>query len=157
VILIGLAIVGVVGFVIAPRLGFALARAAKPARAAMLPWLSAGLFVVSWLLPNPAMEGTATFTQHAVGGGAACAVAGLYIALNAGLRSSILRVVFAYAVAASLGTAVELLELVYDQTQGTHLTRDSSWDLLANSTGAVITALALEAGLRLSSRQGIRR
>ena len=49
-------------------------------------WISAGLFLIALLLPNPPLEGTNTFTQHAIGGGAACAVAGLYIALNAGLR-----------------------------------------------------------------------
>ena len=117
-----------------------------------MPWVSAGFFVVSWLLPNPVIAGTNTFTQHAVGGGAACAVAALFIALNAGLRSSVLRIAFAYCFAASLGTALELLELMYDQARGTHLTADSSWDLLANSTGAILTAAILEGVTRVTRR-----
>ena len=84
---------------------------------------------------------------------------GLFIALNVGLRSPILRVVFAYAVAASLGVGIELLELLYDQLRHTDLTADSAWDLLANSTGAVVMALALEGLVRLagaSARTGRR-
>ena len=148
--LVALFAVGVAGFVITPRLGFWLAGAAAPRRARWLPWLSAVLFTLAWLLPNPSLAHTSTFTQHAVGGGAACAVVGLFIALNVGLRSPILRIVFAYAVAASLGVGIELLELLYDQLRHTDLTADSAWDLLANSTGAVVMALALEGLVRLS-------
>ena len=144
--------VGVAGFVVTPRLGFWLAGARSPRRAGWLPWMSATLFALAWFLPNPSFAHTSTFTQHAVGGGAACALAGLFVALNIGLRSSILRVAFAYAVAASLGVGIELLELVYDQAQGTHLTADSAWDLLANSTGAVLMALLLEGFLRVARR-----
>ena len=90
-----------------------------------------------------------------MGGGAACALAGLFVALNLGLRSSILRVAFAYAVAASLGVTVELLELAYDQMQGTQLAADSAWDLLANSTGAVLVAVLLECGVAMSRRANI--
>lgn len=142
-----LALMGVACFVVVPRLGFAMAHASPPARAAGLPWLAACLFVVAWWLPNPDLEHTRTFTQHAVGGGAACAVAGLWLALNLGVRSSALRVALAYAVAASLGTGVELAELAYDQLTGSSLSRDSAWDLFANSTGAVLTAVVLEAVL----------
>jgi hypothetical protein len=44
---------------------------------------------------------------------------------------------------------VELAELAYDQLQGTRLSTDTAWDLLANTIGAVVTALVLEALLRL--------
>ena len=148
VILVALAVLGVFGFVVVPRIAFALAGAA-PMRAPWLPWISAALFTVAWILPNPDIAGTRTFTQHAIGGGAACAVAALFVAQNVGLRSSILRIAFAYCVAASLGTGLELVELVYDQANGTRLTADSSWDLLANSTGAILTAAMFEAGRRL--------
>ena len=146
--LLALALVGVIGFVVVPRVGFALAKLPRPERVPLQPWLSAALFTVSWLLPSPEVGGTSTFTQHAVGGGAACAVAALYVALNTGLRWSFLRIGFAYAAAAALGTGIELLELLHDEVRGTHLTADSAWDLLANSVGAVVAALALEAGLR---------
>lgn len=146
--LAALFLVGVLGFVAVPRLGFRLGGAAAPRRAMLLPWVSAGLFAVAWVLPNPSLAHTSTFTQHAVGGGAACAVAGLFIALNVGLRSSILRITFAYAVAAYLGVGIELLELAYDQLRGTSLSDDSAWDLFANSVGAVLVAVALEAVVR---------
>jgi hypothetical protein len=150
--LVALFVVGVAGFAVTPRLGFWLAGAEPPRTARWLPWLSAVLFAVAWILPNPALAHTSTFTQHAVGGGAASAVAGLFIALNMGLRSSVLRIGFAYAVAASLGVGIELLELLYDQLRHTNLTADSAWDLLANTTGAVLMALALEGLVRISSR-----
>ncbi len=46
---------------------------------------------------------------------------------------------------------MELLELGYDQLAGAHLTDDTAWDLLANTTGAVLAAVALELGLRFRS------
>lgn len=139
-----LAIIGAIGFVVMPRIGFWLAGHPGADRATILPWISVLLFVVAWRLPNPDLAGTSTFTQHAVGGGAACAVLGIYFAMNTGLRSSLLRIGLAYAVAASMGTANELLELGYDQLQGTTLSADTSWDLLANSIGAVAAALLIE-------------
>jgi len=145
-----LAVIGVVGFVVVPRIGFWLAGHPGPDRARVLPWISVLLFVVAWRLPNPDLAGTSTFTQHAVGGGAACAVLGTYIALNTsiglnpGLRSSLLRIGLAFTVAATMGTGNELLELGYDQIQGTTLSADTSWDLLANSVGAVTAALLIE-------------
>ena len=143
-VLVALATIGAIGFVVVPRIGFWLARHSGADRATILPWISVLLFVVAWRLPNPDLAGTSTFTQHAVGGGAACAVLGIYIALNTGLRSSLLRIGLAYAVAASMGTANELLELGYDQLQGTTMSADTSWDLLANSIGAVTAALFIE-------------
>jgi hypothetical protein len=143
-VLVALATIGAIGFVALPRIGFWLARHPGADRATFLPWISALLFVVAWRLPNPDLAGTSTFTQHAVGGGAACAVLGTYIALNVGLRSSLLRIGLAYGVAASMGAANEVLELGYDHLQGTSLSADSSWDLLANSAGAVGTAVLIE-------------
>ncbi len=78
-VLVALAAIGAVGFVV-PRLGFWLARHSGADRATILPWISVLLFVVAWRLPNPDLAGTITFMQHAVGGGAACAVLGIYIA-----------------------------------------------------------------------------
>ena len=137
---------GIGGFVVVPRVGFVLSGAPKPSRALALPWLASALFVVAWWLPNPDLGGrTNTFTQHAVGGGAACAVIGLFLAANVGVRPMVLRVLLAYALAASLGTAMELFELAVDELRGTSFTTDSAWDLLANSVGAVTAALCLEA------------
>ncbi|HEX9969164.1 MAG TPA: hypothetical protein VGB03_03425, partial [Acidimicrobiales bacterium] len=78
-------------FVAAPRLGFALAHAPVPEKVPALPWLAAGLFLVAWYLPNPDLAHTQTFTQHAVGGGAACAAVALWVGCNAGVRSTLLR------------------------------------------------------------------
>ena len=140
-------IVAIFGFVVAPRLGFALARAPRPRAAGVLPWFAAALFVVAWRLPSPVIGESHTFVQHAVGGGAACAVLSTFVALNAGLRSPVLRVGLAYAVAASLGVAVEIAELGFDELWGTNLTADSALDLLANTIGALSAAAAVEAVL----------
>jgi hypothetical protein len=144
VIWIGLALVGVGGFVVGPRVGFALAHAAPPTRATVLPWLAVVLFVVAWVLPSPTVSGSDTFTQHAVGGGAACALLGLFLAINLGVRSMALRIAFAYAVAAALGTAVEVVEFVADRLGQSQLSADSALDLVANSVGAIVAAIVLE-------------
>lgn len=149
--MLGLAIVvvGAAVFLVAPRVGLALAHAGPPRYGPPVPWLAAALFVVSWLLPNPDWEHTSTFVQHAVGGGAACAVASHWFAVNAGVRSALLRVFLAFAVTASFGTAFELVELAYDEATGSRLSADTSWDLVANTTGAIVTALLLEAAALL--------
>lgn len=53
-------------FVALPRLGFVLARRKPPSTATGLRGCSS---CSSWRLPSPAIDGTTTFTQHAVGGG----------------------------------------------------------------------------------------
>jgi hypothetical protein len=148
-----LAAIGAIGFVVVPRIGFWLAGHPGADRATILPWISVLLFVAAWRLPNPDLAGTSTFTQHAVGGGAACAVLGTFIALNTGLRSPLLRIGLAFTVAAALGTGNELLEFGYDQVQGTTLSADTSWDLLANSVGAVTAALLIELIIASSGMQ----
>lgn len=144
VIWIGLALVAVGGFVVGPRIAFALAHRAPPDRVTVLPWLSVLLFVVAWVLPSPTVSGSDTFTQHAVGGGVACALLGFFLAINLGVRSVVLRIAFAYAVAAALGTAVEVAEFFADRFGQSQLTADSALDLVANSIGAVVAAIVLE-------------
>jgi hypothetical protein len=153
---VAIVVVGTVAFLFLPRVGLVLARRDPPVRWPPLPWPAAVLFVVSWLLPNPDLEHTSTFVQHAVGGGAACAVAAHWFAVNAGVRSRLLRVLLAFAVTASFGTAFELVELAYDEATGSRLGADTSWDLAANTTGAVLTAVLLEAVTLLRGRSSSR-
>lgn len=145
-------VVGTVVFLVGPRVALAVARGTH---GRSLPWPAAALFVVSWMLPNPDFEHTSTFTQHAVGGGAACAAAVYWFAANAGIRWWLWRVALAFVVTASFGTAFELVELAYDEATGSHLSADTSWDLVANTTGAIVMAALLEAAtlLRRASRR----
>lgn len=138
-------VVGIVAFAIVPKVALQRARVAPPEMAPWLRWLAAALFAVSWWLPNPALGGrTGTFTQHAVGGGVACACLALFVCLNLGVSAPLFRIAAAYATAAVLGVLVEMAEVASDELLGTALSGDAAWDLVANSTGAVGGACLLE-------------
>jgi hypothetical protein len=135
----------VLGFVVLPRVVFALAGLPQPNRSAWLPWVSVALWAVSWRLPDPSFSETHTFTQHLVGGGAACAVLARYLTDNLPLRPVVFRIGLAFVVSAVFGVLNELGELVADLVGEFGLTGDTSWDLLANTMGALGAALAIEA------------
>lgn len=139
-----LAMVAVGGFVVAPKVLFVAAGASAPRRSIALPWLAVALFVVAWFLPNPDLPTTDSFVRHAVGGGVASALLGAFLVDNLAVRSPTLRMAASYVVAAAFGVATELAELAAGEVLGRDLTDDSAWDLLANTAGAVTTALVLE-------------
>jgi hypothetical protein len=144
-LLAAMAAAAVAGFVVAPRVLFWVSGLPSPNRSAWLPWVSVALWAVSWHLPHLPLPSTDTFTQHAVGGGAACAVLARYLSDNLPLRPVVLRLGLAFVVSSVLGVLNELGELGADVLLGYELTGDASWDLLANTLGAAATALAIEA------------
>ena len=75
----------------------------------------------------------------------ACAVLGRYLADNLELRPPVLRVGMAFVVCSTFGVLNELFELAADLVGEFGLIADTSWDLLANSVGAVAAALVIEA------------
>jgi hypothetical protein len=142
-------LIAVAGFVAVPELAFRLRRRRGRLEARGLLWIAAALFVVAWWLPNPPfVHQTQTFTRHAVGGGAACAALALFVAINLGIRPALARIGLAYALTATLGSLIEIGELLSDERFGTGLTRDSAWDLLANAVGALTAAVLFELVLR---------
>lgn len=110
-------------------------------------WLVAAIVAVaaSWNLPSPWFaEHTATFSQHAVGGGLASVCVAYYL-LHHGTELTVLRRGLAVlAVVSVLGVLNELLELLLDGLRGTRLAADASWDLFANTLGAALSFLLIE-------------
>ncbi len=110
-------------------------------------WLVAaiGAVAVAWDLPSPFFtEHTATFSQHAVGGGVASVCVAYYLLHHAVEHTVIRRALAVLAVVSVLGVLNEILELLLDAVRGTRLAADASWDLLANTVGAVLSFLVIE-------------
>ncbi len=97
------------------------------------------VLVVCILLPSPQIEGRDTgFVKH-FGGGLLCGYLWLFLYRNAGMKlTPLLEAVSLYALVSMLGIGVELVELVGTRIDVLHgPTDDTSWDLLANTSGAL--------------------
>lgn len=99
------------------------------------------LFGISWFLPSPLIDGIDTsFTTHLVGGGLFSGFIWMYVVshLKANPRG-LKELSWLVGIVSSLGAANELLELYLVESLGYTINiRDASWDLVANSLGAII-------------------
>lgn len=105
-------------------------------------WLYAActLYVVSWWLPSPLIEGRDTsFTTHFLGGGVFTGMLWYYLKQSLNWRAHRLLEAFSlFALVSALGVANELLEIVLNALGlMPHGITDTSWDLLANTLGAL--------------------
>lgn len=103
------------------------------------------LFFVSWYLPSPLIDGKDTsFITHFVGGGVFSALLWVYVARAKSIRLSLAwELVAAFALVSSLGAINELFELLLVRLGIASITlTDTSWDILANTLGA-LAAFAL--------------
>lgn len=134
----------------------------------LLPGISAGgrdrrwllvlaslLFFVSWYLPSPLIDGHDTaFTTHFVGGGLYTGCVWLYLRTYFNwprrLRADIAGL---FLLVSALGVLNELFELGLYVTQTTRLTlEDTSWDLWANTLGALVFYAGVRLGQLLQTR-----
>lgn len=128
-------------------LPFVLPRLARRVGAKLAPaptwltWLAAGLLLLALVMPDIHISGeTDTFQLHFVGGGLYTACLFVYfcrafrLSLPLGYRLAAL-----FAVVSALGVANELLEfsLTHLQIQPMDIS-DTSWDLVANTSGAFV-------------------
>lgn len=108
-----------------------------------MPWLysACALYVVSWWLPSPLIEGRDTsFMTHFVGGGIFTGFVWYYLKQSLSWQTHWLLEAFSlFALVSALGVANELLEIVLNNfglmPNGIN---DTSWDLLANTLGALV-------------------
>ena len=110
-------------------------------------WLvgAAAAVGVSWWLPSPILSDyTSTFSQHLAGGGVSSALVAFYFMDHLRMPTWRHRLAMVLAVASILGVANEIFELWLDFNRGTRLRRDASFDLLANTVGALVTWVAVE-------------
>lgn len=95
---------------------------------------------ISWSLPSPLIDGQQTqFITHFVGGGIFTGLLWLYIKLVKGWKAAwLVEAASLFALVSALGVTNELFELVLYVTG--HMPEgiaDTSWDLLANTLGAL--------------------
>ncbi len=103
------------------------------------------VYAVSWYLPPPDIFGRQTaFMTHFFGGGVFCGLLGLYIQLVKKWRPKwYVELGALFAMVSSLGVLNELFEVwlwvIGLMPQGI---ADTSWDLVANTTGALVFYLS---------------
>lgn len=99
------------------------------------------LFFISWYIPSPLIYGEDTsFVTHFIGGGVFTGLLWLYLKQTLGWSSSRYFEVFSlFALVSALGAINELFELFLVETHiSSILLTDTSWDILANTLGAVV-------------------
>lgn len=98
------------------------------------------IFMVAWWLPSPLIYGQQTqFMTHFFGGGLFSGLVWLYIKLVKGWQAAWYGELMAlFALVSSLGVANELFEVIlWVAGQMPHGIADTSWDLVANTSGAL--------------------
>jgi hypothetical protein len=99
------------------------------------------VFTVSWWLPSPLIYGQQTeFMTHFFGGGLFCGLLGLYIKMTQRLQWRWYKELIAlFALVSMLGVLNELFEVVlWVLGYMPHGITDTSWDLVANTSGALV-------------------
>lgn len=113
----------------------------KPTVSKKLLIIAGVLYFISWHLPSPLIHGMNTFfTTHFVGGGLFTGFVWLYIKKHLQWHLHPLLELFTlYLLVSGLGVGNELLELLMSELKIAHLSSiDTWWDLLANTTGALV-------------------
>lgn len=100
------------------------------------------VFFISWFLPSPLIDGRNTaFMTHLIGGGVYCGLLWLYTKRHLHWKASwLLELITLFAFVSAFGVANELFELFivhFKFVTSLNLT-DTSWDLLANTLGALL-------------------
>lgn len=137
----------------------ALCRAghAREARWRWLLYTACGLFFISWYLPSPLIDGQDTsFTTHFVGGGLFTGLLWCYLKLSMRWRAHWLLEAFSlFALVSALGCINELAEVVFVKTGLARITlTDTSWDIVANTLGALVVYVGYVAFARLGGKAG---
>lgn len=113
------------------------------------------LFFISWYLPSPLIEGQNTqFTTHFIGGGVFTGFFWLYTKQQLKMQGNVLiELASLYALVSALGVANELFEwfIVQIGLINFKLT-DTSWDLVANTAGAMSFWLLYRLCLLITSK-----
>ena len=110
-------------------------------------------FSLSAFLPSPIINGTDTqFWTHFVGGGMFCGMIWLYFRRSFGVRAWWVELCIVYTLTSALGVLNELYELFAFVYLDAYPVTDTSWDLLANSSGAVTFYILYKTSAFLNDR-----
>lgn len=98
------------------------------------------LYALSWLLPSPLIEGRDTsFMTHFVGGGLFTGFVWLYLKRSFDWKGHWWIELFSlFSLVSALGVMNELFELALYAIGELKIITDTSWDLLANTLGALM-------------------
>jgi hypothetical protein len=135
---------------LAKKYGFVLHKAPT-----WLPFLAATLYLASAFLPDIHISPeTHTFQEHFVGGGVYTTILYIYFTKLLGLRPRwLIALLGLFAWTSALGTANELLEFSLVKLNVTDINiSDTSWDLVANSTG-MLSAFVIWRLVKLFNRR----
>lgn len=131
-------LVPLLAYVALPR--FVLHFNGEPGRYQKLLILACALFFVSWYLPSPLIDGENTsFVTHFVGGGLFTGLIWLYLKFSLSWRAEWWLEGFSlFALVSALGCINEIFELLLVRARiADILITDTSWDIFANSLGAL--------------------
>lgn len=111
-----------------------------------LPCLAGSIFFLSFFVPNIHISNeTETFQQHFIGGGVFCTILFFYLAGIFKIKYNLLLgLIYIFLFTSALGAANELLEFslqklgIFDISM-----KDTSWDLVANTSGAISSFIIL--------------
>lgn len=107
-----------------------------------LPWLFVGmaLYVISYWVPSPLIEGKDTnFSTHFIGGGLFTGFVWYYLKMSLQWKAHWLLEAFSlFALVSALGVMNELFEIGLYELHAIKTIADTSWDLLANTLGALM-------------------
>lgn len=112
----------------------------EPGRYQKLLILACALFFVSWYLPSPLIDGEDTsFVTHFVGGGLFTGLIWLYLKFSLNWHAEWWLEGFSlFALVSALGCINEIFELLLVRARiADILITDTSWDIFANSLGAL--------------------
>lgn len=125
-----------------PKMLIRYSKSEKQNRA--LLYVACSLFFISWYLPSPLIDGQDTsFVAHFIGGGIFTGLVWIYIKRSLRWSASwYIEALTLFALVSALGNLNELFELFMVKAHfATILITDTSWDILANTIGALITYL----------------
>lgn len=121
----------------------------KNIKADYLLFAACFVYLVSWYLPSPLINGQNTsFTTHMIGGGVFSGLLWLYLKRSLKLKSEWqLELLSLFGLVSALGVLNELFELALVQFGIAVKIRvtDTSWDLVANTLGALVFWLVYRA------------
>lgn len=135
-------LVPVIAYIVLPRL--VLHFNGEPEKCQKLLMAACALFFVSWYLPSPLIDGENTsFVTHFVGGGLFTGLVWLYLKFSLNWRAKWWLEGFSlFALVSALGCINEIFELLLVRAQVANiLITDTSWDIFANSLGALAVYL----------------
>lgn len=114
------------------------------------------VYFLSWYLPSPLIYGEDTaFTTHFVGGGLFSGLLWLFLKKQMGWKfSPLMEWISLYALVSALGVVNELFEFTIVETNLVHNLNgaDTWWDLVANTSGAMLFWLVYRMTMAFSAK-----